>query len=137
MRRTRHTHFFTVPRGIFLDIVKRTDTTQYHALVVVLIAVVHIELPIPIQSAVEDVVIHLLVHRHWDAVDTDFQRNSTLGSRPDVTTIGTHSSARHSQQGRIFSFLYGHTQYTIGTIVLLHVLERHLIHVHVLRTTLG
>ena len=76
--------------------------------IVVFFAVVHIKLPIPLQGAIAQVIVHPLLHCHWDAMDTNLQRNHTLRGRIYIATIGSHASTRHTQQGRIFPFAHRH-----------------------------
>ena len=70
-------------------------------------------------------------------MNADLQRDGSLCSRPDVTAVRTHASTRHTQQGGIFALLHRHAENAVGTIAGQHVLERHLIHVHVFGTALG
>ena len=69
-------------------------------------------------------------------MNTNLQRDGTLGSRPDVAAVRSHASTGHTQQRRILAFLHRHTENAIGAVVRLQVLKRHLIHVHILRATL-
>ena len=101
------------------------------------VARIHIKFPIAHQGTVEHIVVHLLLHRHRDAVNADLQRDSALGSRPDVAAVRSHTGTRHTQQCWILAFLHRHAKDAIGTVVRLQVLKRHLIHVHILRATLG
>ena len=137
LRGTRHTTFLAVPRGMLLNIVESADTTQYHMLIITLVAVVHPELPIAAQGPVVQVVIHLLLHRHGDTVDTDLQGDGPLRCRIDITAIGTDTSPRHPQQSGILALLHRHTEDAIGTVAPTHIVETHLIDIHILRATLG
>ena len=85
----------------------------------------------------EDVVVDLLIHRHGYAVDADLEGDSALRGCPHIAAIGTHASTRHSEKGWILAFFYRHAQDAVCTIVLLHVLEAHLVDVHILRAPLG
>ena len=75
---TSHTQLLTIPRGVLLDIVYGTDTTQHHALVIALVTVIVAIVPIVHQCTIEDIVIHFLVHGHWDAMNANLQRDNTL-----------------------------------------------------------
>ena len=78
LTRSSHTSLLSVPGCVLLDIVHRTDTAHNHMVIVVFFAVVHIKLPIPLQGAIAQVIVHPLLHCHWDAMDTNLQRNHTL-----------------------------------------------------------
>ena len=93
---TCHTQLLTIPRGALLNIVECTDTSQHHALHIMLVAIIHIKLPVTCQRTIIDIIVHFLLHRHRDAMDTNFQCNRTLGSRPDVASVGSDASTRHT-----------------------------------------
>ena len=108
LTRSRHTSLLTVPGGVLLDIVHRTDTTHDHMVIVMLVAIVHMVLPVALQRTIGQVVVHPLLHRHWDAMDTNLQGYHTLRGRIYVAAIGSHACTRHTQQGRIFTLAHGH-----------------------------
>ena len=136
LTRSCHTSLLSVPGCVLLDIVHRTDTAHNHMVIVVFFAVVHIKLPVPLQGAIAQVIVHPLLHRHRNAVDTNLQGYHTLRGRIYIATIGTHTSTGHTQQGRIFPFAHGHAQYTIGTRAPAFVVKAYFIYVYILRTTL-
>ena len=144
LARTGHGEVPAIPRGEFLNIVDGTDATQHDALVVTLVAIVHAVVPIAVQSTVGKSVIDTLIHRDRDAVNTYFQHDNSLRSRPGVALIGPNACPRNTQKCRVFLTrgiyavgINGHGQYTIGTRAPTHILETHLIDVHVLCRTLG
>ena len=132
----RHTHLLSVPGRIFCQIVECTNTTHHHALIIMFIAIIHIKLPIAHQCTVKHVVVHLLLHGYWYAMNTYFERDGALLSRIDIATIRTHTSPRHTQQHRILTLLHRHSQNTIRTIVRLYVIKRYFVDVYILRAAL-
>ena len=69
-------------------------------------------------------------------MDTYLQRDNTLRSCPYITAIGANTGTRHAQQCRIFTLFNRNAQYSIGTPIPLHILERHLIDIDILGATL-
>ena len=81
-------------------------------------------------------VIHILLHCHGYAVNTYFQCDYSLRSHPHVTTIGSATGSRHSQQCGIFSRLHRYAENTIDLASPCIVVEVDLIHIHILGATL-
>ena len=69
-------------------------------------------------------------------MNANLQGNHSLRSRPHIAPIGTYASTGNAQQGGILSLFHRYTEDAVSTIVPLHILERHLINIHVLGTTL-
>ena len=105
--------------------------------IVVLLAIVHVILPVALQRSVVHLVVYVLLHRHWHTVYTYLQCYHTLRCSVYVASVGSHASTWHTQQCRIFALAHGHAQYTICTRAPALVLETHLIHVHVFSASLG
>ena len=137
LRRTRHTQFLIVPWGKFCNIVESSYASDDNTLIIMFVAVIHIKLPVAHQGTVEHIIIHLLFHRHGNAMNTDLEGDGSLRGRPDITSIRTNASPRHTQKGRILSFFHRNTKNTICAIIGLDILKTDLIDVHILRTTLG
>ena len=108
LTRSCHASLLAIPGCVLLDIVHRTDTPHDHMVIVVFVAIVHVELPVALQGTIVQVIIHPLLHGYRNAVDTNLQRNHTLRGCIYITTIGTHACPRHTQQGGIFSLAHGH-----------------------------
>ena len=107
------------------------------------IAVVHIKLPVARECPVIDIIIHLLVHGHRNPVNTDLQGDGSLRGCIYIAAIGPHASPGNPQQGRIpprfrgiLFFIHWYAENAIGTVVRQDIIERHLIHIHILGTTL-
>ena len=140
---TRNGELLSIPRCVLFNIVNGPDTTDDNTLVVAVVAIVHPPIPVVHQGSVEHVVVNLLVHRDGNAVNTNLQCNRTLRGRIDVTTIRTNTGTRHTQQSGItpcFRWIglgfHRNTENAVGAPVPLNILERHLIDVDILRTTL-
>ena len=108
LTRSCHASLLAIPGCVLLDIVHRTDTPHDHMVIVVFVAIVHVELPVALQGTIVQVIIHTLLHGHRNAVDTNLQRDHTLRGSIYIATIGTHTCPRHTQQGGIFPLAHGH-----------------------------
>ena len=132
----RYRKLLTIPRGVLFDIVNGSDTTDDDTLVIAVVTIVHAPIPVVHQGTVEYVVVNLLVHRDGNAVNTDFECDSPLRGSIDVTPIRANTGTRHTQQSGITSLFDRNTENAVGAPVPLDILERHLIDVDILRTTL-
>ena len=137
LARACDTEVSTVPVGELLNIVHSTYATKHDTLVVAHVAVVSTIVPVVVQGAVLQVVIDALLHGDGNAVYAYLKGDDALRCRPHIATIGTYAGTRHTQQCRIAAWLHWNAQYAISTAIPTHVLERHLIDVHILGTTLG
>ena len=133
---TRYRELLTIPRCVLFNIVNSPDTTENDTLVIAVVTIVHAPVPVIHQGTVEYVVVNFLVHRNRNAMNTNLQRNRALRGSIDITAIRANTSTRHPQQSRITPLFHRNTEDAVGAPVPLDILERHLIDVDVLRTTL-
>ena len=130
---TRHTNGLAIPLGQRGNIVNSTNATNHHTLVV---ARLHTKVPVTVQGAVHQIVIKSLRLSHIYPMNTYFEHDSLARSRISITTIGTHTGTRHTQQGGILARFGGNAQYAIGTRAPADVLKRDLIDIHLFVGTL-
>ena len=119
------------------DVVDRPYTAHDDALVVALVAVVHAEVPVIVESTVHQIVVESLRLGDVHAMDAYFEDDGLGGRGIGVAAVGTHTGSRHAQQGRIASGPGRHRQDAVGARAPAQVLETDLVDVHVLTGTLG
>ena len=110
LRRTRHADGLSIPFWKRRNEIHSTHSSGDDSLIRVTVWIFEIGIPIAVQFTVQEIIIHLLLHRNRNAMNTDFQYD-TLGWRGiGIACIRTGTRTRNTEQSRIFTFLYRNTQ---------------------------